>query len=86
MPIARQALGKVAIPALGATDREREEAVIDDADAHGCLSRGISGPRGVGAGMRLASGRVDPTIWQLTMSSLEIMKVDEVALATGDPL
>ncbi len=36
--------------------------------------------------MRLASGRVDPTIWQLTMSSLEIMEVNEVALATGDPL
>ncbi len=35
VPVACQALGEVAIPALGAADREGEQAVIDDADVHG---------------------------------------------------
>src|SRR4029077_13858718 len=37
----RQPLGEVAIPALGPTDRVREEAVVDDRDLH----RARSGPR-----------------------------------------
>ena len=34
VPLGRQALGEVAIPALGAADGVGEEAVIDDADTH----------------------------------------------------
>ena len=32
--LGREALGEVAIPALAAADRVREQAVVDDADAH----------------------------------------------------
>ena len=32
--VGRQALGEVAIPALGAADGVGEQAVVDDADAH----------------------------------------------------
>ncbi len=35
VPLGHQSLGQVAIPALGAADRVREQAVVDQADAHG---------------------------------------------------
>ena len=34
MPVGREPLREVAIPALGAPDRVREQAVVDDADPH----------------------------------------------------
>ena len=33
--LGREALGEVAVPALGAADRVGEEAVVDEADPHG---------------------------------------------------
>jgi hypothetical protein len=35
VPLRRQPLGEVSIPALAAADRVRVEAVVDDADSHG---------------------------------------------------
>ena len=47
VPVGRQPLGEVAVPALGAADGVGEQAVVDEADAHGGgrqTDRYVSGP------------------------------------------
>ena len=65
MPVGGEPLGEVAVPALGAADGVREQAVVDEADAHAAARSVTAGCRGYASrrGSR-ATSRVDVALTQ----------------------